>query len=814
MKISLKWLQDFVDVADYMNKPEALGALLTGAGLEVEEINNKSKDFANVVVGLILTKDKHPNADKLSLCQVTTGEGVVHQIVCGAQNHKANDRVIVALPGAVLPGNFAIKKAVVRGVESGGMLCSLKELGLAKESDGIEILPAEAPIGKPFAEYKGLDDVTFELKVTPNRADCLSHFGLAREVSCLLDRPLKKHIPDFGTSERSTKEQVKLSVQDAEACPRYCGRFISGVKVGPSPAWLASRLEAVGLNSINNVVDVTNYVMLELGQPLHAFDAREVRGNQIIVAKGKAGEIFKTLDGTEKKLTGEELMIQDGERNVAMAGVVGGQNSGVSESTTEIFLEAAYFEPSAVRKASRLHGIQTDSAYRFTRGVDPDGTLNAMDRAAELILKVAGGTAFSQPHDFYPKPVKKSPVVIKLATVSQRLGYQADAKLFETYMTRLGCGLEKMQAEGAYQILPPTFRFDLEMEMDLVEEYARLNGYDKIPESLPVSSERPAAHDLNYRLRQKLSRLMRSEGYFEAQNYAFVGEKNEKDFLKNFTHLSGAGLLVSEKPIKLLNPLSDDINVMRSTLSMSLWKNALDNYRQGNETGRLFEIGKTFELKDGAFIEHWRLGLIAWGFQTSLWTQNPTHAVVLELKAALQEVLTHFGISSFKFSPLTDRSQTPDFLHRGQFAVVEKENAKIGFLGSLHPVLVNDEKVRTQVALAEIELEPLFKGQPRLQKYSDFSRFPKIERDVALLMPKSLAVADVTAEIKKAGGAKLVQVQVFDQYIGDKVPAGQRSVAFRLVFQDDNGTLQDDVVQGAMKAILDSVGQKWGLTTR
>jgi phenylalanyl-tRNA synthetase beta chain len=814
MKISLKWLQDFVEIKDYMTKPEALGNLLTAAGLEVEEISNKAKDFQNVVVGLILTKDKHPNADKLSLCQVTTGDGVVHQIVCGAQNHKANDRVIVALPGAVLPGNFAIKKAVVRGVDSGGMLCSLKELGLAKESGGIEILPPEAIIGKAFAEYKGLDDVTFELKVTPNRADCLSHYGLAREVSCLLDRPLKIHIPDFATSERSTKEQVRLNVQDTEACPRYCGRFISGVKVGPSPEWLKVRLESVGLNSINNVVDVTNYVMMEMGQPLHAFDAREIRGNQINVTKAIAGEIFKSLDGTEKKLTGEELMIKDGERSLAMAGVVGGLNSGVSDATTDLFLEAAYFEPSSVRKASRLHGIQTDSAYRFTRGVDPDGTLRAMDRATELILKVAGGAAFSLPHDVYPKPVRKSPITTNLETISQRLGYPADAALFETFMTRLGCGLEKMQTGGGYQIMPPTFRFDLEIEMDLVEEYARLNGYDKIPEKLPLTSEKPAAHDMNYRLRQKLSRVMRAEGYFEAQNYAFVGEKNEREFLKNFSHLSASGLAVSEKPIKLVNPLSDDINVMRSTLSMSLWKNCLDNYRQGNEAGRLFEIGKTFELKEGGFAEHWRLGVIAWGFQTSLWNANPSHSVVLEVKSALADVMGHFGIVNFKFSQLSDRGQTPDFLHRGQFALLEKEGAKMGFLGSLHPVLLNDEKVRTQVAIAEIELEPLFKGQPRLQKYSDFSRFPKIERDLALLMPKSLPVADVIAEIKKAGGPKLSQVQVFDQYVGDKLPVGQRSVAFRLSFQDENGTLQDDLVLASIKGILDTLGQKWGLTTR
>lgn len=814
MRISLRWLQDFVEVQDFMAKPEVLGDLLTKAGLEVEETVNRAKDFNNVVTGLIVTKDKHPGADKLSLCQVMTSEGVVHQIVCGAQNHAANDKVVVALPGAVLPGNFAIKKAVVRGVESGGMLCSSKELGLAKESEGIMILPKDTPIGVPFAKYAGLDDITFELKVTPNRADCLSHFGLAREVACLTDRPLKKHAPVFPIADRSTKQQIALDVQDSEACPRYCGRFVSGVKVGPSPDWLVKRLESVGLNPINNVVDVTNYVMMEMGQPLHAFDAREIRGNKIVVAKARAGETFTTLDGTEKKLTGEELMINDGERAVAMAGVVGGKNSGVSETTTDLFLEAAYFEPSAVRRAARLHGIQTDSAYRFTRGVDPDGTLRAMDRACELILQVAGGTAFSDPHDFYPRPVKKTPIRARLNLLSQRLGYAADAKTFETFMTRLGCGLEK-GADGEYQVLPPTFRFDLDMEMDLVEEYARLHGYDQIPESLPLSSERPASHDLNYRLRQKLSRVLRGAGLSEAQNYAFTSEKGEREFLKNYGALSNSGLKVSEQPIRLVNPLSEEWSVMRASLSYSLWKNVLHNFHQGNDSGRLFEIGKTFEKgADGSAQEHWRVAGVAWGEIKDLWNPNPREPLVLQMREVVNDIFAAFGITNFKYSQVSDKGKAPGFLHSGQFAIVEKEGARLGILGTVHPVLLNSEKVRVPVAMFELELEPLFRGQPRALRTETFSRFPKIERDLALLMPKHLAVADVMGEIKKTAGALLTNVRVFDQYEGEKLPAGQRSVAFRLSFQEPNGTLQDEVVQGLTQKVLDTLQQKWGLTTR
>ena len=366
MKISLKWLNDYVDVTEFFQKPEELAEALTRAGLEVEDIVNRAKDFNHVVVGHILEKDKHPNADKLSLCRVSTGD-VVHQIVCGAQNHKAGDRVIVALPGAVLPGNFAIKKSAVRGVDSAGMLCSLKELGLAKESDGIAILPADAPVGKPYAEYGGYDDINFELKVTPNRADCLSHFGLAREVACLFGKELKAPKAEPKLSAQSTKSAIKLEVKAFDLCPRYTGRYLKGVKVGPSPEWLKHRLESVGLNSINNIVDATNYVMMELGQPLHAFDANFIGGKTIIVDRAKAGEAFITLDGSEIKLTGEELTIRDDKHPVCLAGVVGGKNSGVSDGTTEVFLESAYFVPMSARKTSRTHGIDTDSAYRLDR---------------------------------------------------------------------------------------------------------------------------------------------------------------------------------------------------------------------------------------------------------------------------------------------------------------------------------------------------------------------------------------------------------------------------------------------------------------
>lgn len=813
VKISLQWIQDFVDVSEDLAKPQELADLLTRAGLEVEDVVDRRKDFDMVVTGLILEKDKHPNADRLSLCRVTTGEGVVHQIVCGAQNHKSGDRVVVALPGAVLPGNFAIKQASVRGVDSGGMLCSLKELGLAGESDGIMILPTEAPIGQPFAEYMGLNDVLFELKVTPNRADCLSHFGLAREIACLRARDLKVVAPEFPVADKSTKQQIQLDVKETTLCPRYCGRSIVGVKVGESPAWLKQRLESVGLNSINNIVDVTNYVMMELGQPLHAFDAARLQGRKISVEKASAGQKFVSLDGTELTLKGDELVIRDGDGPVALGGVVGGKNSGVSEETQEIFLESASFLPMSVRKTARAHGIETDSGYRFSRGVDADGARRALDRATQLILKVAGGEAFGEVYDTNPTPVKKQPVAIQLSLITDRLGYVAEEAKFLDQMKRLGCVVETT-SPGEYSVLPPSFRFDLEMDMDLVEEYARLVGYEHIPEALPMMAQAPAPHEERTRLQKRVHTQIRAAGFLQAVNYGFVSGKAEREFIGGMRGLPAAGLFLAEQSIRLKNPLSDDLDVMRSTLSFGLYRNLLTNVRYGSDEGSLYELGSTFHLKDGAYTESTRLGLVAWGRPRGLWTKTLQHPIVFDLKASVEGLLTSLRISSFTWIMPTDRGEVPGFCHRGQYAQLLVEGKKVGFISTLHPLLLEEEKVRVPGAIAELDLDLLLKGQPRPYRAEGLSKFPAVERDLAFLMPKSLKVGDVVKEIRKAGGPMLIEVEPFDIYEDEKMEAGKKSVAIRLVYQDKNATLQEAQILELQKKVLTAVSQAFGISTR
>lgn len=818
MKISLKWLNELIAIDDYIKKPEPLADILTKAGLEIEAIENKAKNFEQVVVGLILEKDKHPNADKLSLCRVTTGNGVVHQIVCGAKNHKAGDRVVVALPGAVLPGNFAIQKSVIRSVESYGMLCSLKELGLAGDAEGLLILPESATVGKDFAEYYGQDDVVFEIKVTPNRADVLSHFGLARELSCLLSRPLKeiKINEAHFQKEKSTKKEIALVVEDSSLAPRYTGAYIADVKIQKSPDWLVKRLDAVGINSINNVVDVTNYILQELGQPLHAFDANEIVDRKLIVGHPRQGEKFVTLDGTELKLSGEELSIKNAKNEtMCLAGLIGGKNSGVKETTQNIFLESAYFLSHSVRKSSRTLGVETESGYRFARGVDPELTLFALRRAADLIHQVAGGEVYTDFYDVYPSPIRREPIQITIETISDRLGYEATAPVFENWMSRLGCKIEKIK-EGQYRVIPPTFRFDMEHEMDLVEEYARLQGYDLIPESLPSLSYRPIPHDSKYSQTVQITQTLNGVGFDEAFNYSFVGKKDEDAFFGDVEKLNSLGLRASTDRVGLKNPLSEDLNVMRSSLSFGLVRNAINNIRYGNNQGSLFEVGKTFcKNQQGGIVEKNSLGLVIWGQDHTNWAGAGHSPIIFKIKEAIQILAKSFGIKAYSWEQQAEKlSGIPTCFHPYQTAVLVVEGKKCGFISSLSPLVLENEKIREPMCVAEIDLEVFLPTAARPTRIKDISRFPVVDRDLALVMKKSQSVGDVLKTVRKVVGSTLFDLEIFDVYEGDKLPFGQKSIALRIRYQDPNAVLTDTAVQGFQDQILKSLNGDLGISLR
>lgn len=833
MKLSLRWLNDFVDVSDFMKEPQALSKILTNAGLEVESIEDQAKPFQNVVVGHILEKAKHPGADRLSLCQVTTGDGVVHQIVCGAQNHNQGDRVVVALPGAILPGNFAIKHAKVRGVESGGMLCSEKELGLLAEgadSPGILILPPDAPIGKNFAEYRGLDDVIMELKVTPNRADCLSHYGLALEVGCLTGREVRKPKAEFKPGPSSGDVTVEIKAPDLG--PRYAGRHVRGVKVGPSPDWMRRRLESVGMKSINNVVDVTNYVMMEMGQPLHAFDIREIKGLSISVDRARPGELFTTLDGTELKLDGTELTIRDRERAVALAGVIGGKNSGVSETTTDVFIESAYFTPGAVRRTMRKFGLSTDSGYRFARGVNPETTADVLDRATSLMIDVASPSdrkaeAATEKVDNYPQPIARQEIAVNIATVESRLGYKVEASEFEMWMKRLGGELRTV-SPGVYRFVAPANRTDLHIEMDLVEEFARLNGYDKLPESLPGGSFAPATHDAIAQHEMRVRRILAGLGALEAKNYAFIGDRYQSQFLGDVSKLREVGLFVADEDVRIVNPLNEEINVMRRSMLPSLYRNCVYNFRSGNEKGRLFELGvavhkvttgRSERYAGTGFGEEARVGFCFWGGDGDLWGRAAAPEVTMVLKGVVESFLSLYGISNSKFE-LFSAGDAPGFVHPGKSARVIVNGLAVGFVGAVHPSRLAEDKIRVGAAVGEFSLEKLM-AAVKMPAFTAVSTFPAMERDVAFVAAKDVPAGEILAVIHKTargldgGAGKLLRdLKVFDVFEGASLGEGKRSIAVRMVFQSLEATLDDETVNAVKGKLVDAVCQKLGAVVR
>lgn len=812
MKISLNWLNDHIDIEDFKSKPDELARLLTAAGLEVEAVSNPAEQFKHVVVAYIVELKKHPNADRLTVCQVDVGDGALRQIVCGAKNHKEGDKVVATLPGAVLPGEFAIKKSKIRDVESHGMLASEVELGLAKESPGIMILPADAPVGQMFAEYYGLDDVILEINVTPNRADCLSHLGLARELACLLDRKLKTAKAEVKTSDKvETQKTVGLEVRAPKLCSRYAGRVIRGVKVGPSPTWLKRRLESVGLNSINNVVDITNYIMMDLGQPLHAFDITALKGGKIVVDKAEVGEKFKTLDGTEMTLTGDELTIRDGERAVCVAGAIGGLNSGVTDKTSDLFIESAHFAMDSVRRTARRHGLQTDSAYRFSRGTDPSGVPMALNRAVSLIQEVAGGDVA---HDFWDvqAPIaERSEITVSSEYVGQRLGLAVEAKDLEAWLKRLGADV-RSRDNSVFKVIPPSYRMDLEQEVDFVEEYGRLTGYDKIPEHLPNMTYAPLALNKDFVFEQRLGELLRSVGLSQCVNYGFVGSQYQSEVLGPVEAFRSAGLEMDPQPVQLRNPLSDELNVMRVSLIPGLLKNLLHNYRHGNGQGRLFELGFVFRRGPEGYTQDARIAAVAWGVPQGPWDKNEGEArVFFDLKARLQAVLDKLLVQSSQWNGW---SSAPTLLHPAQSATLFLEGRNVGYLASLHPQWLSEHKVRVPVAVAEMDVRALGRGQPRTVKFKPVSKFPSVERDLAFVLPMTVRAQDVANEIRKSAGPLLQSIDVFDVFKGGNLPADHISVAYRMIFQDHDATLTEERLTALQTQIVSGVEKKFSVKVR
>ncbi|MDR1462893.1 MAG: phenylalanine--tRNA ligase subunit beta [Azoarcus sp.] len=793
MQFSENWLRTFV------NPPldsAALGHLLTMAGLEVEETRPVAPPFTGVVVARIVEAEKHPNADKLKLCKVDAGTGEYLQIVCGAPNAAAGMKVPCAKVGAKLPGGFAIKAAKLRGVESFGMLCSARELGLSDDHAGLLALPEDAPIGADIRAYLDLDDSCFEIKLTPNRADCLSLTGVAREVAALTGATFT---PAPLTLITPGSDACRAIVLDApKACPRYCGRVISGVDAGAqTPGWMKDRLKRSGIRAINALVDITNYVMLELGQPLHAFDNARLTG-AIHVRMPHPGEELLLLNEQTIKPAPDTLLIADEARALGLAGIMGGEESGVTLKTTEVFLESAFFAPEAVAGRARAYGFASDASHRYERGVDFQLQRPAIERATQLILEICGGT---------PGPVEearsdedlpqRSEVCLRPARARQVLGIDIDLDTMRDLLERDHLQVRNLTVE--LRVTPPAFRFDIEIEEDLIEEIARLHGYDNIPAPVPQAGLSMLAATESSRTEWDARHCLAGRGFQEVLNFAFIEEAWERDFCANDT------------PIRLANPIASQMSVMRSSLIPGLIANLASNRKRQQNRVRIFELGRCFtrheDTEDGengsapGFGQPRRLAALAAG--TALpeqWGDAARPVDFYDLKGDLEAL---FAPCALTFEPLTAPA-----LHPGRAAAVLQHGRRIGVIGEIHPRWVQGYELGNAPIVFEIDLDAVLAASR--PESGEISRMPAVMRDLALVVPAAVSAGQTLNALREAAPEIVREIHLFDVYQGQGIEPEHKSLAFRIFMQDTRRTLEDaevdEIVSGLLRHIERAVG--------
>lgn len=812
MLLSLEWLSEYIDLdLSDLVLPGRLAHDLLMNGLEAEVIERPGKNLDRLLVAEVLSAEKHPNADKLKLCRVHDGEGE-RRIVCGAPNVAAGQKVVLAPPGVTLPGGMEIRPARIRGEESEGMLCSERELEIGDDHFGIIVLDSSSERGGSAAPVLGLDDVIFEISVTPNRGDCLSMMGVAREVSAILGQPLK--LPPVEVEEalgESTDALCGVEILDADKCPRYVARVIKGVRIGPSPAWMQRRLRAAGMRPISNVVDVTNYVMLSLGQPLHAFDITTLAGGKIVVRRWKEEDgSFTTLDGQERRMIGEDLMICDAERPVAIGGVMGGQNSEINPDTEDILLESAYFAPSTIRATRRRLNISTEASYRFERGVDPAGTRRAADWAIELIRQTGGGQIAGGAVDVHPVPA--APISIRLRTerASELLGIKVGPSEVRQGLEALGMTVKETDG-SSLDVDVPLFRHDIEREIDLIEELARRIGYEKIPSRLPATSVPPERPPVLNRFEREIRESMISAGFCEALNYSFVSQSA-------LEKLGNAG----GDMIPLRNPLSAEMNVMRTTLLAGLIGNAEMNLNRGVEEVRIFEIGRTYHRKAGEKlpIEVRRAAaLISDSSPEALWPdgKSPGGEAMLpgrlfDMKGVLERLGRQLRVPDFEFSPLLDEGSPYD-LHSS--AIVLSGSAQVGVIGSLEKNILDSWGVRQSLYAFELDLEVFSAIAPLPRRLQAVPRFPASLRDLAIVVGEDVAHGSVSERLRASGGELLKSATLFDIYQDAALGAdGEKSLAYSLVFRDPERTLNDAEVDKLFWDIVKDLENHFGARIR
>ncbi|MBT2288643.1 phenylalanine--tRNA ligase subunit beta [Paenibacillus albidus] len=813
MKVSTGWLAEYISLEGVT--AEELADKITAAGIEIDGVERRNKGISGIVTGYVKSKEKHPDADKLNVCIVDAGQGEDLQIVCGAKNVEAGQKVPVALVGAKLPG-LDIKKAKLRGVLSQGMICSAKELGLndkllPKElQEGILVLPEDMEVGLDISEVLGLNDEVLEFDLTPNRSDCLSMIGAAYEVSAILAREVNLPNPEADLVEAggSAVASISVSIKNEEHCGHYAVRYISGVKPGPSPLWIQNRLMAAGVRPINNIVDITNYVMLEYGQPLHAFDADRLEGGVLSVRQAREGEVLTTLDGQERKLEPQMLVIADGAKAVALAGVMGGLNSEVTGATVNLVLESARFDGGTVRKTSRQLGLRSEASLRFEKEVDPQVVLPALNRAATLIARYAGGTVLEGIVQAGSDAAEEKILSLSLNKLNRYLGTELSLLEVKTLFGRLHfkCG---DAASDTLEVQVPTRRGDISYDVDLIEEIARLYGYDKIPTTLIEGVTTPGALTASQNIRRELRRLLAHGGYQEVLGYSFIQPEQSK----LFPALSGGELAV-----KLAMPMSEERSVLRTSLLPQLLDIASYNTNRRQSDLALFEIGNVFFTDEEQLTRQPRelpvMGLLLSGTRVAKqWNAAAEPVDFFDLKGALETVVAHLGLHE----RIVYEGDAPEGYHPGRSASIYLQGTEgrlqIGTLGQIHPELQRKlDLVDTYVA--EILLQPLYDMAASRLQYKDLPRFPGMERDIAVVVDASVPAGDLLNTIRQNGGSLLQSVQVFDVYSGGKLDSGKKSIAISLLYRHNDHTLTDDEVSEVHEQVLASLGQTFGAELR